>query len=690
MKKEYTLEKLGCAHCAAQMETEIKKMAKVKSASIDFATARLVIESEDFAGLQDSLQEICGKIEPDVRVMEKNTVGEKLPRVSYSNITQILLGIVLYGMGLADFLSPNYNQILFFSSYLILGGKIIWKALRNLAKGDFFDENFLMAIATVGAFLIGEYPEAVGVMLFYRIGEHLEQQAVAKTRKRITETVDLRPETVRLVSGETTKTSPIGDAKIGDLIQLRPGDRVPLDGVITEGDSRVDTSPVTGEPVPVRAFPGKSIVSGSINISGLLTMRVEKELADSMASRILDSVENALLHKPKLDRLITRFARIYTPVVVAVAIATAVIPGYFTGEWQYWLYTALTFLVISCPCALVLSVPLTFFAGIGAASRQGILFKSGSALEMLGNVKAVIMDKTGTLTEGNFAVQQVQPAEGVSVKALLAISAGLESTSLHPIAQSIVAYAAQNEVELATPKNIEEIAGEGIAGFVAQDFVLCGNQKLLERHKVQSYSINEASVGTEVLVAVNGNYWGRLILADKIKPDAAEAVAAIRQRGIFTAVLTGDSEERAEVIARAIKVDSVSAKLLPDSKMAELRSLREKYGAVMYVGDGINDAPALAAADVGAAMGSGVDAAAEVADIVFMTRQVSVIPESIILARKTLLIAKQNIVFALLVKVIVMLMGLLGTASMWLAVFADSGVALLCVLNALRLLKSRI
>lgn len=693
MKKTYVLKNLGCAHCAAEMEAKINELPGVESATVDFASARLLLTAREEENWQERLQSVCTAIEPGVEVIEKTDskkISGKSPAFNLSQfeVAQLGLGIGLFIIGLLEFLPQNYDFVLFFVAYLLLGGGIVWKALRNLARGEFFDESFLMTIATAGAFIIKEYPEAVGVMLFYRIGEYFEQRAVTSTRERIMEAVDLRPETVRLVDGEAIKNIPIGEAELGDILLVRPGDRIPLDGIIVTGESRIDTSPVTGEPVPVRATSGSQVVSGCINTSGLLKLRVEKELEDSMVSRILDSVENALVTKPKLDRLITRFARIYTPIVVTVALVTALVPGYLTGDWEKWVYTALTFLVISCPCALVLSVPLTFFAGIGAASKQGILFKSGSALETLSKVKAVVLDKTGTLTEGNFVVHEVRPVGSVSQEELLAICAQVEMDSNHPIANSIVTAAVGKDLELKRPFSVEEITGEGLVGHMPQGVVLCGNKKLMERYQIQFESSDEHVFGTEVFVAVANKYWGRLVLSDTLKVDAAEAVAAIKKQGIFTAMLTGDAKDSAEAIAREINIDQVSAKLLPDEKIAELRLLRQKYGVVMYVGDGLNDAPVLAGADIGVAMGSGADAAMEAADAVFMNSQMASIPWAISLAKKTSKIAWQNIVFALSVKIFVMLIGLLGFASMWLAVFADSGVALLCVLNALRLVKN--
>ena len=564
----------------------------------------------------------------------------------------------------------------YIAAYLLLGREVLTTAGKNLIKGHVFDENFLMSVATLGAFAIGEFPEAVGVMLFYRLGEFFEHKAVERSRSQIMEAVDLRPETVTLADG---KTIPASAAKPGDLLLVRPGDRIPLDGVVIEGASRIDTAPITGEPVPVSVGSGSQLVSGCVNLSGQLLLKVEKPLSESMVTRILRSVENAAAGKPKIDRFITRFARIYTPIVVFSALAVAVIPSVFTGNWSYWVYTALSFLVMSCPCALVLSVPLAFFSGIGAGSKAGILFKGGASIEALANVKAAALDKTGTLTYGDFSVQSV-----IGGREMLRLCASCEAGSTHPIAVSICAHAKAQGLTLSKAENLEEIPGHGIRGLVEGREVLCGSEKLMRDFRV---SVPEQSCG--ILVAIDGKLSGSIEIADTVKPDAKSALGKLRNMGIFPVMLTGDRPETADAVAEAVGIEDVRARLLPEEKLAALQSIRKEKGAVLFVGDGINDAPVLAGADVGAAMGSGADAAIEAADVVFLTSQTAAVPRAVEIARQTRAIAVQNIIFALAIKLIVMVLGLLGYASMWAAVFADSGVAMLCVLNAIRLLYQK-
>ena len=573
--------------------------------------------------------------------------------------------------------------ILFVIAYIVLGRNIVLSAAKNIIKGKVFDENFLMSIATLAAFGIGETSEAVGVMLFYRIGELFEHRAVEKSRQQIMEAVDMRPEVVNLMKDGKMVSIPSKSAKIGDILLVRPGDRIPLDGTVVEGESRIDTSPVTGEPVPVKVVEGEQVVSGCVNTSGAIKIRVEKMLEDSMVTRILHSVEKASANKPKIDRFITRFAKVYTPFVVIIAVLTAIIPSLLTGEWTHWIYTAITFLVISCPCALVLSVPLAFFAGIGNGSKKGILFKGGAALEALKNVKSVVMDKTGTITKGNFEVQQCI-AYGIDEKTLLKLAADCEMLSTHPIGNSIVAAAKKEGIEPVHPKKAEEISGKGIKAKVEEGIVLCGNRVLLEQENIDLSNYEKKQYGTEVLVALNGVFVGSILIADTLKDNAAMAMNNIKKRGIHTVMLTGDALDSAETVAKEAGVEEVYAHLLPEDKLEKLQQIRAGKGEVMFVGDGINDAPVLAGADVGAAMGSGADAAIEAADVVFMTSSLEAIPESISIAKKTGMIANQNVVFALGVKAFVMILGLAGFANMWLAVFADTGVAMLCVLNSLR------
>lgn len=694
--KTYILEDLGCANCAAKMEKRINELDGITDATITFATKQLRVTAKSPDRYLPKIREICTSIEPEVVVKEKDTrpkSPDTLPveaaRTSEKGLWPIIIGVALFVAGeILEHMGYGSAVTLpiYIVGYIILGGKVVLTALKNIPKGQIFDENFLMSIATLGAFVIREYPEAVGVMLFYRIGEYFEHRAVEKSRGQIMDAVDMRPEVVDLLIGDEVQTIGAEEAQVGDILLVRPGDRIPLDGVVIDGESRIDTAPVTGEPVPVKVKVGDEVTSGCVNTSGQLKIRVEKVLGESMVTRILDSVENAAASKPKIDRFITRFARIYTPCVVFLALGTAVIPSLVSGEWGYWVYTALTFLVMSCPCALVLSVPLAFFSGIGAGSKRGILFKGGVSLEAMSHVNAVIMDKTGTITEGNFVLQQVVPTGNLTPDRLLQIAASCEQVSTHPIAGSIVLAARDRGIDLEKPRSLEEIAGHGIRAVLDKSEVLCGNKKLMDRYDVKLRTSKTDTFGAEVFLAVDGVSAGYFVIADTVKKDARPAIERLKAMGITTAMLTGDSQDSAQAVAEETGIDEVHAKLLPQDKLTELTRIRNQHGSVMFVGDGINDAPVLAGADVGAAMGSGADAAIEAADAVFMTSSMEAIPQSIRIARSASKIAWQNVVFALIIKILVMLLGLLGYANMWLAVFADTGVAMLCVLNSIRIL----
>ena len=696
----FIVEKLGCAHCAGKMEEQISHLPGVEAVNLTFATKQLRVWSDDAKALLPQIQDICTSIEPDVKVVvRENTVraqkeAKKAKENSEDNreFWELGAGIVLFIAGKAlESSKPVYSMVCFILAYLILGIKIVWTALKNISKGQVFDENFLMSIATIGAFGIGEFAEAVGVMMFYRIGELFEEKAVERSRSQIMDVIDMRPEVVNLVDdhGDVTVID-AEEAEIGDILLVRPGDRIPLDGIITDGETMIDTSPVTGEPIPVSASVGTDVTSGCLNTSGVIKIKVEKVLEESMVTRIMDSVENAAASKPKMDRFITRFSRVYTPFVVLLALATAIIPSLVTGNWTHWIYTALTFLVISCPCALVLSVPLAFFSGIGAGSKIGILFKGGAALETLKDITSVVMDKTGTITKGNFVVQKANPAgNAMTANDLLAISASCELSSTHPIGNSIVEAAEEKGLSIERPSKVEEIAGHGIRAELSRGVVLCGNRKLMDAQNVDLSVYQKENFGTEVLVALNGKFVGNIVISDTVKDDAKDAIAAVKKQGIITAMLTGDAQESADAVAKETGIDEVHAKLLPQDKLSELKKIRENHGAVMFVGDGINDAPVLAGADVGAAMGSGADAAIEAADAVFMTSSMESVPTAIFIARSTNRIAVQNVVFALVIKIAVMILGLAGHPNMWLAVFADTGVAMLCVLNSIRILYKK-
>ena len=698
-QKVYILEGLGCANCAAKMERQIRELPGVEMATITFATKQLRVAANHQEELLPRFREICASIEEQVTVTPREEIQtvKKVEKKSLfqENKKEILLiaaGAVLFAAGeIAEHAgAPSlWPPVCYVIAYVLLGWEIVWTAFKNLGKGHVFDENFLMSVATLAAFAIGDFAEAVGVMLFYRVGELFEDVAVARSRSQIMEAVDMRPEVVgRLEDGEVHEI-PAGDAAVGDILLVRPGDRIPLDGVVTEGESRIDTSPVTGEPVPVTVRKGSRLVSGCVNEQGVLQMKVEKPLAESMVTKILDSVENAAASKPKLDRFITKFARVYTPIVVLAAVATAIIPSIITGNWREWIYTAITFLVISCPCALVLSVPLAFFSGIGAGSKKGILFKGGVAIEALKNVKAVVMDKTGTITKGEFQVQSVIPFGRESMDTLLQTAARCEMGSTHPIGTSIVEAAREKGMPLERPKEVEEISGKGIHAVLEEREVLCGNKALMEMFHVKMDRYANDQYGTEVLLAFDGELAGCIVIADSLKNEAKDAIDMMKKQGLVTAMFTGDSKESARAVAGEAGIDKVFAQLLPQDKLAHLQEMRRESGAVLFVGDGINDAPVLAGADVGAAMGSGADAAIEAADVVFMTSQVTAVPEAVAIARKTGRIAMQNVVFALAVKALVMILGFAGMANMWMAVFADTGVAMLCVLNSIRALYGK-
>lgn len=696
--KIYMLENLGCAHCAAKMEEKIGQIAGVEQATITFATKQLRVTAEDPDSYLDEIRSICTSIESQVlvipremKVKQQTVDNHQKKKKDWGDLPIILAGAILFFIGnvLGHFGMESASFMVFIIAYLVLGGEILLEAGKNISHGQIFDENFLMCIATIGAFVIREYPEAVGVMLFYRIGEYFEEKAVERSRSQIMEAVDMRPETVNLMVGRDVLEIAAEDAKVGDVVLIRPGDRIPLDGVVVSGESRIDTSPITGEPVPVAVKSGSKLTSGCVNTSGQLMMRVEKPLSESMVTRILDSVENAAASKPKLDRFITRFAKVYTPIVIFLAAATAIVPSLVTGNWNYWVYTALTFLVMSCPCALVLSVPLAFFSGIGAGSKKGILFKGGASLEFLSKIGAVVMDKTGTVTEGNFQVQRIVPTWRFSETELLRICASCEQRSTHPIAESIVKAAHEKDLGLDRPVMLKEIAGRGVSAFLPQGRVYCGNQKLLEENGIAVNVNSNELTGSVVFVGVDGRFAGYFVISDTVKKDAVTAITHLKEMGLGTIMLTGDEESSAKAVAGEVGIEKVYAKLLPQEKLETLQKLRKEYGSVMFVGDGINDAPVLAGADVGAAMGSGADAAIEAADAVFMTSSVESIPEAIKIAKGTNRIAIQNVVFALAVKILVMILGLVGFANMWMAVFADTGVAMICVMNSIRVLYKK-
>lgn len=708
MEETLLLKDLNCANCAAKIEDRIRKMDVVETANFTIATHQLKLTGswEDREALKRDIQDICDAIEEGVTVADyerksKASVDEHGHDHDHGSdavtIAVIVAGLLFMAYEALTTVVPSIGMPesietpIYYIAYILLAFPVLRIAGRNILKGQVFDENFLMSIATLGAIAIDALPEAVGVILFYRIGEFFEEKATDRSRTEIMNAVDMRPQEVRVVDtccgGEIVVMAP-EKVEVGSTIEVRPGDLIPLDGTVLEGETRVNTAPVTGEPVPVRAIPGTQLMSGCINESGRITMRVDKVLEESMVTKILDAVENAASSKPKIDRFITRFARVYTPIVVALSLAVAIIPSLITGEWHKWIYTALTFLVISCPCALVLSVPLAFFSGIGNASKNGILLKGGRVIEALANVKAVALDKTGTITSGEFKVQNVETVGShVSNAQLLSMASAIEAVSTHPIATSIVSEAKAQGIVVEASDFVQELAGEGMVGTVDGQQVLVGNRRLMERYAVQGYPTEAAAYGTEVLVAEGNVYLGRIIIADEARPDSAEAIADLNGQDIKTVMLTGDAEASANYIAKETGVSAVRAQLLPQDKLSVVQDIRSEYGPTMFVGDGINDAPVLAGADVGGAMGSGADAAIEAADVVFMRSSLTAIAHVLDLSKATLRVAWQNVVFAIAVKILIMALGLMGYASMWWAVFGDTGVSILCILNSIRILR---
>lgn len=699
-KQVLVLQGLDCANCAAKIEKQTGELSGVTTSTLDFVSKKLMIEVEDdkqLPSIVEQATQIVNRLEPDVEVIEedrlaKGTLHEDHRKAEMrSKILRISIGGILTGIAAFAPLAFPFDFSLFVVAYILIGGEIVARAIKNIARGQVFDENFLMAIATLGAFAIGEYSEGVAVMLFYQIGELFQSLAVNRSRKSITALMDIRPDYANLRVGNETKQVSPEDVRIGDVILVKPGEKVPLDGKVLEGVSMMDTSALTGESVPREVETGSEVLSGFINKNGILTVEVTKEFGESTVSKILDLVQNASSRKAPTENFITKFARYYTPFVVITAAALAFLPPLFLSGATFsdWIYRALVFLVISCPCALVVSIPLGFFGGIGGASKRGILVKGSNYLEALNNVKYVVFDKTGTLTKGVFDVTAVCPAIGMTEEALLQYAAFAEVHSNHPIAVSIRKAYGQDIDETAI-QSYEEISGHGTMVSVNGAEVLAGNAKLMNKYDIQFTAPTE--VGTMVHVAVNGNYAGYIVISDKVKEDAAQAISALKELGVKkTVMLTGDAKPVGEAVGKQLGLDEIYAELLPHQKVEEVEkfdSKKLKKEKLVFVGDGINDTPVLARADIGIAMGGlGSDAAIEAADIVIMTDEPSKIATAIGIAKRTRRIVYQNIIFALGVKSIFLLLGAFGFATMWEAVFSDVGVTLLAVLNAMRVLK---
>ncbi|QGU96369.1 cadmium-translocating P-type ATPase [Clostridium bovifaecis] len=701
-KQACTLVGLGCANCAAKMERGINDIEGVKNATIDFVSKKLTIEvhdKDDFSRVIEEAVDIVRSIEPDVKlIVEENKKkghshdhNHGIDEDKKSEILKLAVGAILFLGAVTLNLSYNIKLILFIISYLIVGGEIVLRALKNIIRGQVFDENFLMSLATVGAFAIGEFPEAVAVMLFYQVGELFQDMAVDRSRKSISALMDIRPDYANLRVENDIKVVSPEEVKVGDIIVVKPGEKIPIDGKVIEGKSMVDTSALTGESVPREIEEESEVLGGFINKNALLTIKVEKEFSESTVAKILDLVENASSRKAPTESFITKFARYYTPVVVITAAVLAVVPPLIIpgASFVQWFYKALAFLVVSCPCALVVSIPLGFFGGIGGASKNGILIKGGNYLEALNDVETVIFDKTGTLTKGVFKVTKIETKKNIAKRELLQYAAFAEAYSNHPIATSILKEF-RKEINKDDIEDYNEISGQGTKVTVKGRTIIAGNTKLMTKENVNFDEVE--TLGTVVHVAMDNEYLGYIVISDEVKEDSEEAIKRLKAIGVKrTVMLTGDLKSVGEKVAERLGLDEVYAELLPDQKVKKLEELDNKKslkGKVIFVGDGINDAPVLARADIGIAMGGlGSDAAIEAADVVIMTDEPSKIAGAIKIAKKTKSIVWQNIIFALGVKGLVLILVAFGLSTMWEAVFADVGVAVIAILNAMRALK---
>ena len=704
--KVYLLKGLDCPNCSAKIEKEVGELDGVTSSTVNLMNQTLTVQAGTSvaASLLDTVTTIVHSHEPDVEVSEKQLEAtapvKKNEKAAVYNdedkkrTIRLAVGAVVYaiGMALTVFAKlPTLAELAFLIvAYVILGWDVVWQAVKNITRGQVFDEHFLMSVSTIGAFAIGEYPEAVAVMLFYQVGEFFQSLAVKRSRKSISDLMDIRPDSATVKRNGVLQVVSPESVAVGEIIVVKPGEKIPLDGIVVDGESMLDTKALTGESVPRSIRKGDEALSGCINQSGLLTLKVTKSFGESTVSKIIDLVENASARKAPTENFITTFARYYTPVVVGMAAVLAIIPPLVLGGgWSEWLRRGFVFLIVSCPCALVISIPLTFFGGIGAASKRGVLVKGSNYLEALNKVSVVVFDKTGTLTKGVFEVANIIPAAGYQKEQVLEYAAQAESYSNHPIAKSILATYGK-PIDQKQFSGFEEISGHGISVMVQGKKVLAGNSKLMESEKI-AYAACDAA-GTKFYVAADGSYVGCILIADEVKPDSKCAIAELKKIGVEkTVMLTGDDERIGKSVADELGLDAYYAQLLPDQKVEKLEMLdkQKRQGSKLaFVGDGINDAPVLARADVGIAMGGlGSDAAIEAADVVLMTDEPSKLVEAIDVAKATKRIVMQNIVIALGIKSVFLVLGALGMAGMWEAVFGDVGVTIIAVLNAMRILK---
>lgn len=723
MKHIFRVEALDCANCANKIEVQLNKESYIESAQLNFMLKKLIIQSaeEDEEALRNKVEQLANSIEKGVKVLhevdEEETYVEEVSschceghnhtheQAQTTDINQkvteerqvkesetkkvswfskekleanlLVIGLILFAVGIF-----TDKSAIFVMAYICVGYDIVWTALKNLFKGRMLDENFLMTLATVAAFAIKEFPEAVAVMVFYKIGEYMQGKAVGYSRREIAKAMDIRPDFARVIRGGKEVVVSPQEVKVGEILEVRVGEKLPLDGVVVEGSSLLDTSMLTGEAVPSYVEEGTEVLSGSINKEGIIKVKVTTSFKNSTVSKILELIENATSKKSKSENFITKFARVYTPIVVGLAIFTAIVPSLITGNWQQWVYSSIVFLVISCPCAVVVSVPLGFFAGLGASAHKGVLIKGSNYLEELNTIDTIVLDKTGTITKGEFGIIEVVEAAGKKEE-ILRYAASLEKNSNHPIARSIVK--AYDKALISNLTEVKEISGEGLVAQLEGSLLLAGNEKLMARYQVSIQQVS--SIGSHIYVAQDGVYLGCIVVADQIKPDSQSAIAHLKAQGIKKVImLTGDKAEIAQKVGKEVGVDEVHAELLPQHKVEKVEEVL-KNGRVAFVGDGINDAPVLTRADIGIAMGGvGSDAAIEASDVVLMTDELSSISEALKIARRTRRIVIQNIIFALGVKAIVLILGLFGIANMWIAIFADVGVSLLAVMNSIRAL----
>ena len=689
---QLTLEGLNCANCARKIEEKVGKMEGVKESNLNFTTTTLNVKLERKVKEEHAINEIkkiVEALEPHVKVEKKVSGKTNVQKAKFEVKPTLIIGTILYLIAVIGDFKGALALILFVASYLLIGGEVVLTAIKNIAKGQVFDENFLMTVATIGAFSISEYPEAVAVMLFYEIGETIQGYAVNKSRSSISSLMDIRADYANIIiDGKEKKVSP-ETVKVEDIILVKPGEKIPLDGIVVEGESFVDTSALTGESVPRKIVPNDEILSGGINTSGLLKVKVTKKFGESTVSRILEMVENAASKKADTEKFITKFAKVYTPIVVVLAILIAVIPSIFIKDalFSTWLYRALVFLVVSCPCALVVSVPLGFFAGIGGASKKGVLVKGSNYLELLKDLETVVFDKTGTLTEGVFSVAEIN-TNGIDKEKLIEVAAMAESFSNHPIAISIIKEYGK-EIDKEVIKEYKEISGRGIKAVINNEEVLVGNSKLMNEFNILYNEVD--SIGTVVYCAINGEFKGSIVISDKIKENAVEALINLKKAGVKkTVMLTGDNKKTAYKVGEKINIDEVHSELLPLDKVKEVEEIMKrsnKNGKLAFVGDGVNDAPVLARADIGIAMGGiGSDAAIESADAVVMNDDLLKVAEYKRLSKKVMLYIYEDIVGILLVKVLFLVLAMLGKSNMILAILADVGVLVLAVLNSLRIM----